>query len=105
MLLSGGVWRPGEGVRSSGNGRPCAACWPVAALPAQFHPIPPHQLGLSPPLTSLDPDAAALLLEAYESDKAWRSRGPARVTPPPPLRAGRLVVELCDAVRGWSCGW
>lgn len=45
-------------------------------------------------LADLDADAAALVVDAYAADPAWASRGPSASAPPPPLRAGRLVVEL-----------
>ena len=35
-------------------------------------------------------------MEAYEADKAWASKGPASVTCPAPLRAGRIICELND---------
>lgn len=54
----------------------------------------PSQLGLSSPLSSLDEEARSLLLESYDADPAWSSKGPARVEKPRPLLAGRLVIEL-----------
>lgn len=57
---------------------------------------PPTQLGLSPPLSSLDEESASLLLESYHSDPSWSAKGPARVQKPPPLVAGRLIIELFD---------
>jgi peptidylprolyl isomerase len=56
----------------------------------------PTQLGLDPaaPLASLSADDRDLLAEAYAADPAYASAGPARLDPPTPLRAGRLVIDL-----------
>jgi len=62
------------------------------------------QLGLSPPLSSLDQESASLLLETYNSDPTWLSaKGPARTTKPPPLLAGRLVIDLFDSEAPRAC--
>jgi cyclophilin family peptidyl-prolyl cis-trans isomerase len=55
-----------------------------------------HQLGLDPAasLAALDADSRDLLAEAYAADPAWAARGPPALDPPPPLRAGRVMVEL-----------
>lgn len=45
----------------------------------------------------LDEDQTQLLLDAYNNDKAWASKGPASTKAPPPIRAGRIVCELFDA--------
>jgi len=37
-----------------------------------------------------------MLLEGYEADKGWSSKGPALPERPPPLSAGRIVCELFD---------
>lgn len=37
-----------------------------------------------------------MLLEAYEADKGWSSKGRALVQKPPALRAGRIVCELFE---------
>jgi len=61
-------------------------------------PFSAAQYGLSAASTEdLDEEAAAALLEAYEADKRWSAQGPASVTRPPPLRAGRIVCELYDS--------
>ena len=61
------------------------------------------QLGLSPPLSALDSDSAALLLESYDADPSWAAKGPARVQKPAPLLAGCLVIELFDADAPRAC--
>ena len=45
-------------------------------------------------LEDLDPDTAALVLDAYSADPAWAAQGPPSTTPPPSMRAGRLIIEL-----------
>lgn len=45
----------------------------------------------------LDEDQAQLLLDAYNNDKAWSSKGPASTKVPPAIRAGRILCELFDA--------
>jgi cyclophilin family peptidyl-prolyl cis-trans isomerase len=37
-----------------------------------------------------------MLLDAYAADKTWSAKGPARIAPVAPLRAGRLVIELFE---------
>ena len=54
------------------------------------------RVGLPPAtqLADLDPDTAALLLDAYSADPSWAAKGAPSATPPPSLRAGRLIIEL-----------
>lgn len=62
------------------------------------------QLGLSPPLSALDADSVALLLESYDADPSWAAaKGPARLEKPAPLLAGRLVVDLFDGDAPKAC--
>ncbi len=60
------------------------------------------QLGIpeADDLLGLDKEQADLLIESYNSDKSWASKGPASASMPSPLLAGRLVCELLhDEVR------
>ena len=86
----------GGQVRVKGRKRAPIGCARIAlALSTRpLHHI--SQLGLDPaaPLAALDADARDLLAEAYAADPAWAARGPHVLDPPPPLRAGRMVVEL-----------
>jgi peptidylprolyl isomerase len=52
------------------------------------------QYGLSPNIQALDEGQRETLLELYASDPSWSAKGPPRIDPPTPLRAGRLVIEL-----------
>lgn len=52
------------------------------------------QYGWPTRLADLDSEAQEILLEAYSSDPAWSSQGPARLQPPDALTCGRLVVAL-----------
>jgi hypothetical protein len=70
---------------------------PVQSPPALIHPPPSPRPNNSIPLKAdLDADQRAMLVEAYDADKGWSSKGPPLAERPPPLRAGRLVCELFD---------
>lgn len=45
-------------------------------------------------LADVDADTAALIADAYASDPTWAAKGTPAISPPRPLRAGRLVIEL-----------
>ncbi|KAG2493782.1 hypothetical protein HYH03_008002 [Edaphochlamys debaryana] len=64
-----------------------AADW-LAAVGAQY--------GLSGKVEDLDEDSASTLREAYAADPTWAAKGEASTTKPPPIRAGRIIVELYD---------
>mmetsp|Transcript_4909 Transcript_4909/g.10541 ORF Transcript_4909/g.10541 Transcript_4909/m.10541 type:complete len:240 (-) Transcript_4909:762-1481(-) len=46
---------------------------------------------------ALDDEQKQLLIESYNADKTWSSKGPCTATKPDPLRAGRIVCELYDS--------
>jgi hypothetical protein len=57
-------------------------------------------------LDQLSSEEAQTMLEAYQADKSWASKGPARISKPQELRAGRLVLELYpkEVIRT-ACRW
>lgn len=57
------------------------------------------RLGLDPAadVASLSDDDKEMVADAYAADPAWATQGPLALTPPPPLIAGRLVIEVDDA--------
>eukprot|EP01139_Manchomonas_bermudensis_P014930 Amastigsp_a509198_26.p1 type:complete len:243 gc:universal Amastigsp_a509198_26:937-209(-) len=52
--------------------------------------------GLGTTLEDLDDAGRESIAEMYAADPSWAQRGPVRLVPPAPLRAGRLVIELYD---------
>jgi hypothetical protein len=73
------------------------------------YPTVCFQLGLSGPLEELEEEAKQLLLETYDADPSWSSKGPMTVLKPTDIKAGRIVIELYDqtvCVRqsvAWHC--
>mmetsp|Transcript_19588 Transcript_19588/g.35330 ORF Transcript_19588/g.35330 Transcript_19588/m.35330 type:complete len:242 (-) Transcript_19588:252-977(-) len=54
------------------------------------------QLGLdvSADVSTLDDDSRQMLLEGFESDPKWKTKGLASTSKPAPILAGRIVVDL-----------
>ncbi|KAL6780656.1 CYN16 [Auxenochlorella protothecoides x Auxenochlorella symbiontica] len=61
------------------------------------------QYGWPEELSSLDEEQRDLLTSAYDSDPSWRDQGTMQATPPTPLRAGRLTIELFTEAAPRAC--
>jgi cyclophilin family peptidyl-prolyl cis-trans isomerase len=79
-----------------GDPSPHAAASAAHARAAAFLVAAGGRLGLDPTadVASLGGEEGDLLASAYAADPAWASRGPLALTPPPPLIAGTLVIEV-----------
>lgn len=100
MVRIDGTIKANDRARAKGKRKLSLNLLPLLSRP----PPQKKQLGLCPPLSALDKDSAALLLESYDADPSWAAaKGPARLEEPAPLLAGRLVVDLFDGDAPKAC--